>query len=120
MPSCAPNSMNDVRRVTSSARAAAESPASLSAVRRDRFTAVYANSCATKYAVNAVIRTTTRTPRPMLASAVSTLPPPDTFHGFDQSGVGQVFGVRARRYSLLPLGHALTGVPSRVPGRKLW
>jgi hypothetical protein len=53
--------------------------------------------------VNAVIRTTTRTPRPMLASAVSTLPPPDTFPGCDQSGVGQVFGVRARRYSLLPL-----------------
>ena len=48
MPSWAPDSMNDVRRVTASARADAESPASARAVNPARLTAVYANSCATK------------------------------------------------------------------------
>ena len=103
MPSCAPDSMNDVRRVTARARADPASPASACAVNLARLTAVYANSCATKYAVKAVISTTTATPRPMLTRAVNTLPPPAAVHGCGASGVGQVFGVRARRYSLLPL-----------------
>src|SRR5215208_3628298 len=114
MPSCAPDSMNDVRRVTSRALAAAESPASARAISRDRLTAVYANSCATKYAVKAVMRTTTATPRPMLASALSTLPPRAAAHHCGRPGLGRVFGVRARRYSLLPLVVGRVRVRSRL------
>src|SRR5215475_5767567 len=39
----------------------------------------------------------------MLTRAVSTLPPPAAAHRCGAPGVGRVFGVRARRYSLLPL-----------------
>ena len=40
MPSCAPESMNDVRRVICKARPAAASPASASTFSRDRSTAM--------------------------------------------------------------------------------
>ena len=48
MPSCAPESMNDVRRVTPRTRAAEASPRSAAAPIRERSTAMNANSCATK------------------------------------------------------------------------
>jgi hypothetical protein len=51
MPSWAPQSMNEVRRVTVSARFAAASPASAWAVNAERSTAMKANSWATKYAL---------------------------------------------------------------------
>src|SRR5690348_2220770 len=99
MPSCAPESMNDVRRVTPSARRAGASPASARAVSRARFTAVYANSCATKYAVKAVIKRTTAMPRPMSTKAPNM--------------AGRVFGVRSRRSSLPTV--VVTVVSSTIP-----
>ncbi len=78
VPSCAPDSMNDVRPVMSNARRAPTSPAPARARSRDRSTAMRPNSCATKYPVSAVISRTTTTPSKMLSSVLTTGPPPDS------------------------------------------